>query len=176
MSESAAPTLSTSHPSPGPLNPHHWNPTTSPPAGYFGQFGKLTKVRLSRNKKTTKPKHYAFLQFQHAEVARIAAEAMDGYFLFTQKLCCHVMKPEDVHPLLFKGANMRFRNIPWRTLERRRHDKERTPEEHAKRVAKLIKKDAKRRKAIQVAGIDFEYEGLEALRPTKGKRTTFEME
>jgi hypothetical protein len=41
-------------------------------------------VRLSRTKRTAKPKHYAFLEFQHADVARIAADAMDGYFMFKQ--------------------------------------------------------------------------------------------
>jgi nucleolar protein 15 len=39
---------------------------------------------LSRSKKTGKAKHYAFLEFHHAAVAKIAAEAMNGYFLFTQ--------------------------------------------------------------------------------------------
>ena len=41
-------------------------------------------MRLSRNKKTGKAKHYAFLEFQYPEVAEVAAEAMNGYFLFTQ--------------------------------------------------------------------------------------------
>lgn len=43
-------------------------------------------MRLSRNKRTGKAKHYAFLEFQYPEVAQIAAEAMDGYFMFSQKL------------------------------------------------------------------------------------------
>ena len=51
----------------------------------------MTKVRLSRNKKTGKAKHYAFLEFQYPEVAAVAAEAMDGYMMFKQKLSVHVM-------------------------------------------------------------------------------------
>jgi len=47
-------------------------------ADFFSQFGKLTRVRLSRNKKTGKAKHYAFLEFQYPEVAQVAADAMDG--------------------------------------------------------------------------------------------------
>jgi nucleolar protein 15 len=54
--------------------------------GFFSQFGKLTRVRLSRSKKSGKAKHYAFLEFQYPEVAQVAAEAMNGYFLFSQKL------------------------------------------------------------------------------------------
>eukprot|EP00879_Flechtneria_rotunda_P033861 GHRR01037705.1.p1 GENE.GHRR01037705.1~~GHRR01037705.1.p1 ORF type:complete len:101 (-),score=11.66 GHRR01037705.1:465-767(-) len=53
-------------------------------AGFFSQFGKLARVRLSRTKKTAKPKHYAFLEFQHSDVAKIAADTMDGYFIFKQ--------------------------------------------------------------------------------------------
>lgn len=37
-------------------------------AGFFGQFGTVTKVRVSRNKKTGKAKHYAFLEFAFPEV------------------------------------------------------------------------------------------------------------
>ena len=44
----------------------------------------MSKVRVSRNKKTGAAKHYAFLEFASPEVAAIAAEAMDGYMLFTQ--------------------------------------------------------------------------------------------
>jgi hypothetical protein len=51
----------------------------------------VTKVRLSRNKKTAKAKHYAFLEFQYPDVAAVAAQAMDGYMLFKQKLSVHVM-------------------------------------------------------------------------------------
>lgn len=39
--------------------------------GFFSQFGKLTRVRLSRNKKTGKAKHYAFLEFQYPEVRSV---------------------------------------------------------------------------------------------------------
>ena len=60
-------------------------------SGFFTQFGRVTKVRLSRNKKTGKAKHYAFLEFQYPEVAAVAATAMDGYMLFKQKLSVHVM-------------------------------------------------------------------------------------
>ena len=56
------------------------------PADFFTQFGNVTNVRVSRNKKTGKAKHYAFLEFQYPEVAATAAEAMNDYMLFTQKL------------------------------------------------------------------------------------------
>lgn len=65
----AAPCLTLAHP---------------PPPGFFSQFGRLLRVRVSRSKKTGKAKHYAFLEFQLPDVAAIAADTMDGYFLFKQ--------------------------------------------------------------------------------------------
>lgn len=68
-------------------------------------------MRVSRSKKTAKSKHYAFLEFSSAEVARIAAEAMDGYLFFKQKLVAHVVPSEELHPDLFKGANRVFKKV-----------------------------------------------------------------
>lgn len=47
------------------------------------QFGKVTKVRVSRSKKTARAKGYAFLEFASAEVAKIAA----GALLFQSQAC-----------------------------------------------------------------------------------------
>ncbi len=46
--------------------------------GYFSQFGAITRLRVSRNKKTAKARSYGFIEFASADVAQIAAEAMDG--------------------------------------------------------------------------------------------------
>jgi hypothetical protein len=35
---------------------------------------------------------------------------MNGYFMFKQRLTCHLMPPEKIHPDLFKGANRKFRS------------------------------------------------------------------
>lgn len=40
----------------------------------------------------------------HVQVAPIAAQAMDGYMMFAQKLKVHVVKRKDVHPELMKGG------------------------------------------------------------------------
>ena len=66
---------------------------------------------MSRSKQTGNSKHYAFLEFGSAEVARIAAEAMDGYMLATQKLQARVMAVAEVHADLFKGANRVFKKV-----------------------------------------------------------------
>ena len=98
-------------------------------AGFFSQFGTVINRKVSRNKKTGKAKHYAFVEFQLPEVAAIAAEALNGYMLFTQKLVCHVLKASEVHKELFKGTNRRFRKVNWQQIEEKRHNQERTPEQ-----------------------------------------------
>jgi len=65
-------------------------------------------VRLSRNKTSARSKGYAFVEFANREVAGIAAEAMDGYMMFKQKLVVSVMPTGEVHPQLFKGARRHF--------------------------------------------------------------------
>ena len=141
--------------------------------GFFDQFGLVTRLRVSRNKKTGKAKHYAFVEFQSPEVAAIAAEAMDNYMMFKQKLKVHVIKSADLHPLLFKGANRKFRAIPRQKLSRDQHNRERTAEEEQTRVKRTIAKDRQRQQRIKAAGIDYEYEPLQAQIPAKPSHKKF---
>ncbi|KAK4194755.1 hypothetical protein QBC40DRAFT_212942 [Triangularia verruculosa] len=83
---------------------------------YFGQFGDISKLRVVRNKKTGASRHRAFIEFAEAEVADIAARTMDKYLLFGHLLTAKVVPPEQVHPDLFKGANRRFKVIPWNKM------------------------------------------------------------
>ena len=79
---------------------------------YFGQFGDVNKVKVSRSKSTGKSKGYAFVEFADPEVAKIAAETMHDYLMLGQKLVCNVVPLEELHPHTFKGANQRFKKIP----------------------------------------------------------------
>merc|ERR1712113_921947 len=75
---------------------------------YFSQFGKLIKIRLSCNKLTGNSKHYAFLEFEHPIVAKIAAETMNNYLMFKQRLVCRIV-PVAKHSLrLFNGVSRKF--------------------------------------------------------------------
>ena len=143
-------------------------------AGFFDQFGLVTRLRVSRNKKTGKAKHYAFVEFQSPEVATIAAEAMDNYMMFKQKLRVNVVKSADIHPLLFKGANKKFHTIPQQKLSREQHNRERTAEENKLRVKKAIAKDKKRQQRIKAAGIDYQYEPLQTQMPLTSVHKKFE--
>lgn len=131
-------------------------------------------MRLSRSKTSTKSRGCAWLQFSHAEVARIAADAMNGYMLFGQTIKCHLVKPSEVHSALFKNANKRMKRKPWAKIEAERHNKERSPEEAQRRLARLIKKDGVRKKAIAAKGIEYEYEPLAAAVPKRATKTIFD--
>ena len=142
-------------------------------AGFFDQFGLVTRLRVSRNKKTGKAKHYAFVEFQSPEVAVIAADAMDNYMMFKQKLKVNVVKSADIHPQLFRGANKKFHAIPMQKLSRERHNRERTAEEDKLRVKKAVAKDRQRQQRIKAAGIDYEYEPLQTLVPALSTHKKF---
>lgn len=74
--------------------------------GFFSQFGDVKRLHLARNRKvrahansadasraplsarpptqTGNSKHYAFVEFAHAEVAHIVAKAMHGYLMYSK--------------------------------------------------------------------------------------------
>ncbi|KAL9278433.1 putative RNA recognition motif domain, nucleotide-binding alpha-beta plait domain superfamily [Arabidopsis thaliana] len=123
---------------------------------FFSQFGTVKRVRVARNKKTGKSKHFGFIQFEDPEVAEIAAGAMNDYLLMEHMLKVHVIEPENVKPNLWRGFKCNFKPVDSVQIERRQLNKERTLEEHRKMLQKIVKKDQKRRKRIEAAGIEYE--------------------
>jgi RNA recognition motif-containing protein len=55
--------------------------------GFFSQFGEITNLRLARNRKTGKSKHYAFIEFAQADVAQIGYNFFH-YFKSTTEFFC----------------------------------------------------------------------------------------
>jgi nucleolar protein 15 len=141
--------------------------------GFFSQFGDIKRLRLSRNKKTGKSKHYAFIEFESPEVAPIVAEAMHNYLLFESMLQVKVVPVEKLKPSMWVGANKPFKTIEWQKLAREKHNRVRTPKEQSRQLGLLVKKDQKRRKKLQDAGIDYDYPELKAIIPATSKKTTF---
>lgn len=70
---------------------------------YFSQFGTISHLRLARNRKTGKSKHYAFIEFEAASVADIVAKTMDKYLLFGHILQCKRIPAEQVKDEIWKG-------------------------------------------------------------------------
>ena len=132
--------------------------------GFFSQFGAVTRLRLARNKRTGKSKHYAFVEFEHREVAQIVAKAMDGYMMYSKLLVCKALPPEQVHPETFKGANKPFRKIDWAKRERVRHNAPKDAATEAARLKGLVGAERKKRRKLAEMGIDYEFGGYEAAR------------
>ncbi|CDO75163.1 hypothetical protein BN946_scf184866.g4 [Trametes cinnabarina] len=127
---------------------------------YFSQFGTVTRLRLSRNKKTGKSKHYAFIEFDSSSVAQIVAETMDNYLLMGHILTCKVIPKDQVHPELWVGANRKWRPVPRDRVARVAHNKPRTEEEQEKAERRLLKRQEQRKRKLQESGIDYDFEAV----------------
>lgn len=125
---------------------------------FFGQFGEVTRLRVSRSKKTARSRGFAFVEFSNAEVGGIAAKAMDGYLMHGRALVTKLMVPEDVHPDTFIGADRVFTRIPWAGIERKRNtDAARNPEKLASRAANIVKHHEKIQQRLIARGITYKF-------------------
>ncbi|KAF4628783.1 hypothetical protein G7Y89_g9374 [Cudoniella acicularis] len=123
---------------------------------YFKQFGTILKLRLSRNRKTGASKHYAFIQFESATVADIVSKTMDNYLLFGHLLKVKVVPDEQLPEDLFKGANKRFKKVPWNKMEGRKLSQGVTEEEWEKRIERMEEKRSKNAEKLKDIGYEFE--------------------
>ncbi|GIX66332.1 nucleolar phosphoprotein [Babesia caballi] len=69
---------------------------------YFSQFGTVVKIRLMKSKKTGNSRGYCYVQFETPEIASIAAEAMNNYFIDGRVLKVHLKPMKDNVRHLFK--------------------------------------------------------------------------
>ena len=130
--------------------------------GFLNQFGSIRKLRLSRSKKSGNSRGYAFVQFVDPEVAAIVADTMAGYFLMEKRLVCHIMPRDKCHPELFAGHDRKFVKIDWQGLNREQVNKPRTAEGMKKITARLVKREAAKRKKLEALGIDYDFPGYSA--------------
>ena len=123
---------------------------------YFSQFGDISRLRLSRNRRTGQSKHFAFIEFTTADIAEIVAKTMDNYLMFGHILKCKLVPSEQLHENVWKGANKRFKTVPWNKLERRKHEMAVGRDQWSSRIEKEEKRrEAKKEKLKE---IDYEFE------------------
>ncbi|CAG8676343.1 9480_t:CDS:2, partial [Ambispora leptoticha] len=144
---------------------------------YFSQFGTVTRLRLSRNKKTGKSKHYAFIEFASEEVAKIVAETMNNYILYESILQCKIVPEEQIHEKLWVGANKKFVPMNYIKIEAQKHNRKRTSSEKERQNQRLLLKDSERRKKLQKLGIEYDFPGYQLKQKPKsehGKHVIYE--
>ncbi|KAI6165842.1 hypothetical protein EDD17DRAFT_188943 [Pisolithus thermaeus] len=135
--------------------------------GYFSQFGEITRLRVSRNKKTGKSKHYAFLEFESASVSQIVAETMDNYLLMGHILQCKVIPKDEVHPELWVGANRNWRKVPRDKIARTQHHKPRSEDSIRKAEKRLLRRQRERKRKLEEAGIKYDFDAVSYKRKSK---------
>lgn len=138
---------------------------------YFKQFGTILKLRLSRNPKTGKSRHFAFIQFESATVSDIVAKTMDNYLLFSHILKVKVVPDEQVHADLFKGANKRFKTVPWNAIAGRKLKQGATEEVWENRIQAQEKKRSEKADKLKKIGYEFE---APKIKSAKGVAKPFE--
>ena len=123
---------------------------------YFSQFGDISRLRLSRSRQTGASKHYAFVEFENAGVAKIVADTMDNYLMFNHILKCKLVPKEQLHENLWKGANKRFKAVPWNAIEGRKLEMGVGREEWAGRIEKEKKKREDKKEKMKEIGYEFQ--------------------
>ena len=93
---------------------------------FFGQFGEVSKLRVSRSKKSGRSKGYAFLEFKDKDVAEVAVSTMDGYLMFGKKVECHMI--DAPHKDIFKHGNREWNFVPNQLIFRNKVNSDKTEE------------------------------------------------
>ncbi|KAJ2929261.1 hypothetical protein H1R20_g7842, partial [Candolleomyces eurysporus] len=132
---------------------------------YFSQFGDVTRLRLSRNKKTGKSKHYGFIEFDSESVAKIVAETMDNYLMSGHIMQCKLIPKDKVHPQLWVGANRKWRTVPPDQLTRARHNKKRDETEQYAAARRLVKRQNQRKRKLDELGINYNLDSVGYKKP-----------
>ncbi|OAV97861.1 hypothetical protein PTTG_07308 [Puccinia triticina 1-1 BBBD Race 1] len=126
---------------------------------YFTQFGEVLRLRLSRCKRTGKPKHYAFIEFKHVEVAQIVAETIHNYLLCGKLLQCQLLDKDQIHPKLWVGTGKKFMKDCKLRLDREKRNQVKTLPQQTVISNRLIEREELKRKRLADLGIDYDFPG-----------------
>jgi len=133
---------------------------------FFGQFGTVTRLRISRSAKNAKSKGYGFVEFEEESVAKIVAETMHKYMLFGKTLVCHLMTKDKQHPMLFKNCKKPMVNLTG--VRHRKHrstfnerpmvevDGKQIPKRSTRQEERRSKSDKKLKSVLANLGVDYD--------------------
>lgn len=100
---------------------------------------------------------------------------MNNYLLFGHILKCSVVPQEQVHANLWKGADRRFKTVPWAKIEGRKLNLPKGQSEWQKKVEKERKRRSAQAAKLKKIGYDFQPTELEDPKPApKGKKKAIE--
>ena len=89
-------------------------------------------------------------------MAKIVADTMDNYIMFGHLLKCKLVPKDQVHPEMWKGADKRFKKVPWNKIEGRKLELAKGREEWAKKNETEKKRRSKKAKEMKELGYEFE--------------------
>lgn len=85
---------------------------------YFQQYGSVLRVKLMRSKKTARSKGYCFVEFTDPEVAKIAAESMNGYIMYGRPLDVKYVENTRRNRFQLIRSDRKFKFVPWQVIYR----------------------------------------------------------
>ncbi|EEP80783.1 predicted protein [Uncinocarpus reesii 1704] len=141
---------------------------------YFSQFGEIKYLRLARNRTTGRSRHHGFIQFASESVAKIVADTMNNYLMFGHILKCRVM--ENPHPQIWKGANRRFKKVPWNQIEKKQLEAPRTRAQWSKKIGKEESKRLAKVEKLKAIGYELDLPTLTSVDDIPVQKTLAEAE
>jgi len=107
---------------------------------YFSQFGRVTRLKLVRSKKTGGSRGFGYIEFEDEDVAKIAAETMNGYLMFRCLIKCRLLKRET----LVDGLSEKlFKN--WKQIYKPKTPAQKRMKYNRSQSSKQLEKSVKRR-------------------------------
>uniref|UniRef100_A0A671MD09 Nucleolar protein interacting with the FHA domain of MKI67 n=1 Tax=Sinocyclocheilus anshuiensis TaxID=1608454 RepID=A0A671MD09_9TELE len=129
---------------------------------YFGQFGKVTRTRVSRSKKVRRASKA--MDLWSDEVAKISKRFCMFSYIMLSKLYCvlscsgQVVPPDKVHEKLFVGSRLGFKKPKQPAVAR--YNKQHAEDDLKKVGTKLLSKESKLRKRLAAKGMDYDFPGF----------------
>lgn len=130
---------------------------------YFSQFGKVTRVRVSRSKKTGKSRGYGYVEFAYPEVAKIAAETMNNYLMCGRLLKATYIPPEKQHRGFFAGeawSEQEYPKLAHRIRTARKREAAISKKRHETFVCSTKHKLSNLEKKLKAKGVDLDLKSV----------------